>query len=188
MEMKHPSLLALLLALCTTMAACAGNEHRTTPDAVDLLEVERRANDAYANGRDEEAAQLYRDLVEQLPTEGPYWYRLGNALVRTGRHDDAAFAYQKSLQLDPDNGKAWHNLGLVRLHQAQTSFAAGVQNSTSGERVFDESLKLSAAVFSLIAPPSNQGATPRPDDGGGKTAGPEDAMTPATPTRPRTGS
>ncbi|GAB3339047.1 hypothetical protein GCM10027359_15900 [Marilutibacter aestuarii] len=151
--MKRFVVFCMLLPTCLAVAGCAGNEARSaTPPMGDIVELERHAEAAYANGRSEEASRLYRDLVEQIPGEALYWYRLGNALVRTGRQDDAAIAYQQCLKLDPGNGKAWHNLGLVRLHQAQVSFAAGVQNSDSGDRVFDESLKLSTAVFSLIAP------------------------------------
>ncbi|WP_167285363.1 tetratricopeptide repeat protein [Marilutibacter alkalisoli] len=147
----------LLVAFVIASGCATSGQKEVGPELNGLVEVERRASDAYANGRNEEAAQLYRSMVEQMPGEAEYWYRLANSLVRTGRQDDAAIAYQQTLRIDPDNAKAWHNLGIVRLRQAQASFATGVQNSSSGDRVFDESLRLSTAVFSLISPESKQG-------------------------------
>ena len=140
---------AIVLMLALVAAGCAGNEQVVKPDAGLLLEVERKADSAYESGDNESAARSYRTLVESMPNEATYWYRLANTLVRIGNYNDAASAYRRTLVLEPKNARAWHNLGIVRLRQAQQSFAQGVENSRAGDQVFDESLRLSSAVFSL---------------------------------------
>lgn len=114
-----------------------------------LVELERRADAAYTAGHNEQAALLYRDMVEAVPQQSEYWYRLANTLTRTERVNDAAEAYQQVLMRDPDNARAWHNLGVVRLMQAQSSFARGVEFGQPGDQVFENSLRLSTAVFDL---------------------------------------
>ena len=172
--MKPRAAIVLMLALAA--AGCAGGDRVVKSDAGSLLEVDRKADNAYRSGDNESAAQLYRALVKSMPNESPYWYRLANTLVRVGNHNDAALAYQRTLVLDPKNARAWHNLGIVRLRQAQQSFAQGVENSRAGDQVFDESLRLSSAVFTLVgaageetpnaepsaAEPHRTGSTPTP--------------------------
>lgn len=171
MPVWRGALLATMVALaaCTTgkkvakagASADAGVSTAVKADPADLLETERRAAAVYANGQYELAVPLYRTLVESMPMEAEYWYRLGNSLARTGHPNDAAVAYEQTLVRDPDNARAWHNLGVARLLQAQMSFAEGVKNSRSGEPVFDESLRLSTAIFSLTAADGQQKADPQ---------------------------
>ncbi len=152
---------AIVLMLALVVAGCASDDRLVKPDSGTLLDVDRKADSAYRSGDNEPAAELYRTLVESMPNESPYWYRLANTLVRVGNYNDAALAYQRTLVLDPKNARAWHNLGIVRLRQAQQSFAQGVENSRAGDQVFDESLRLSSAVFSLAG--AVGGETPNPE-------------------------
>lgn len=165
----------IVLMLALAAAGCAGRDRAVKSDAGSLLEIDSKAESAYRSGDDESAAQLYRVLVESTPNESPYWYRLANTLVRVGNYNDAALAYQRTLVLDPKNARAWHNLGIVRLRQAQQSFAQGVENSPAGAAVFEESLRLSSAVFSLVGaagektPGSDPSAAESPRTGSGPT-------------------
>lgn len=154
--------IAIIVVLLASVCGCAGGDRvvRTEPGA--LVDIDRRADDAYRGGDNELAARLYRTLVGSVPDESPYWYRLANTLVRTGDYHDAAAAYRRTLALDPENARAWHNLGIVRLRQAQQSFAQGVEHSRAGNPVFDESLRLSSAVFSLVGAAGKETPDPEP--------------------------
>ncbi len=151
--MKH---MAIIIVLLASVSGCAGGDQVVKAEPAALVDMDRQADDAYRAGDNELAARLYRTLVGSMPTESPYWYRLANTLVRTGDYHDAAAAYRRTLALDPENARAWHNLGIVRLRQAQQSFAQGVENSRAGKPVFEESLRLSSAVFSLVGAAGNE--------------------------------
>lgn len=168
---------AITLMLALAAAGCAGGDRVVKSDAGSLLEIDRNADSAYRFGDNETAAQLYRTLVESMPNESPYWYRLANTLVRVGDYNDAALAYQRTLMLDSKNARAWHNLGIVRLRQAQQSFAQGVENSRAGNPVFDESLRLSSAVFSLAGAAGEE--VPDPEPSATEPPGMESAPTPS---------
>src|SRR5690606_3713141 len=79
-----------------------------------LLEIEAQAAQAYRAQRSADAVRLYTSLLEAVPEEPEYWYRLANSLVRTGRYGEAELAYQHLLGLQQDHARAWHNLGNVR--------------------------------------------------------------------------
>ncbi|MBB1061997.1 tetratricopeptide repeat protein [Marilutibacter spongiae] len=165
MEMNQRIRVVACAALVLLAGGCAGGAatRAVTPaPQEDLVVLEQRADAAYRNGDDETAAVLYRDLVEAMPAEGEYWYRLGNALFRRANYEDASIAYRQVLAVDPANAKAWHNLGVVRVHQAQAAFAAGVQNAGEGGDVFDESLRLSTSLYSLMDESRDAGPPPGP--------------------------
>ena len=131
-------------------AAAADSVAAAVPaDARTLLEIERSAAAAYAEGRDAQAADLYLSLTRAAPAEASYWYRLANTLVRTSRYDDAAIAYRQALSREPTNARAWHNLGIVRMRQAQEAFSEGVKRSAKGDEVQQDSLRLSTSLYSL---------------------------------------
>lgn len=144
---------SLIMLLATALlAACASTAAPSDDRTAALLALHAEAGQAYASGRYADAASHYMALVKQRPRDASYWYRLGNALVRTGRFDDAAVAYQQTLVLEPDNGKAWHNLGVVRVQQAQAALAEAVKRADAGDDVFQDSLRLSTGLHSLVSP------------------------------------
>lgn len=156
------------LAACCLLAACASSPQVAgLPPASsagagvgELLALDTAAAQAYDAGSFADAAEQYMELVRQRPHDAAYWYRLANALVRTGALDDAAVAYQQVLVLDQGNDKAWHNLGVVRLQQAQAALAQAVKRADAGGEVFEDSLKLSTGLYTLVKPAIE--ATPRP--------------------------
>lgn len=165
------SRLIMVATVGLLLAACGSAPSRPPAPAPDTggavapgapLEIRARAEAAYAGGRYAEAATWYAELVKQIPAEGEYWYRLGNALVRSGRLEDAAFAYQRTLIIDESHGRAWHNLGVVRMRQAQEAFAEGIKTSDSTERVFQDSLRLSTGLYSLMEHGRSDADAPAP--------------------------
>jgi len=66
-----------------------------------------------AAGRNEEAAEAYRQAIALKPEVPGYYNNLGNVLARAGKIDEAKAAYMKSAELDPANAAtAWRNFGI----------------------------------------------------------------------------
>lgn len=96
------------------------------PDLLSLAEAVARGRYAFALGRYDEAARLYREAAafeSKIPyQEPPYWYypvsqSLGAALFRAGRHAEASQAFRTALLQSPRNG--WALYGLAQSEQAQ---------------------------------------------------------------------
>lgn len=66
-------------------------------------------------GRTEEAAALYRRLVEEDPEAPLVWTNLGNAEAALGRVAEAERAYRRALELAPDDPDALNNLAWLLL-------------------------------------------------------------------------
>jgi tetratricopeptide (TPR) repeat protein len=64
-------------------------------------------------GRNDEAAQAYKQAVAAKPDDPGYYNNLGNVLARAGKIDEARAAYTKSAELDPAKAAtAWRNFGI----------------------------------------------------------------------------
>jgi len=64
-------------------------------------------------GRNDEAAQAYKQAVAAKPDDPGYYNNLGNVLARAGKIEDARAAYTKSAELDPTKAAtAWRNFGI----------------------------------------------------------------------------
>lgn len=95
------------------------------PDLVALAEAVARGRMAVAQGRYDDAIDLYRKAIVlegRVPyQEPPYWYypvnqSLGGALFLAGRHDEASEAFRAALAQAPNNG--WALYGLARSEAA----------------------------------------------------------------------
>jgi tetratricopeptide (TPR) repeat protein len=73
-----------------------------------------RANQAYAEGRYEEAANGYESLVSSGSRHPNLFYDLGNAKYRLGDFGQAILNYERALALDPRHPEADANLRLAR--------------------------------------------------------------------------
>ena len=65
-------------------------EHLARPDGNVFRDLLRRGNKAFASGADQEALELYRELVEMAPAHPEALNNLGAALLRTGAYLDAS--------------------------------------------------------------------------------------------------
>jgi tetratricopeptide (TPR) repeat protein len=64
-------------------------------------------------GRNDEAAEAYKQATLAKPDDPGYYNNLGNVLARSGKIDDARAAYTKSAELDPTKAAmAWRNFGI----------------------------------------------------------------------------
>lgn len=71
------------------------------------------ANAAYADGRYEEAANLYQALIDEQPNATLY-YNLGNAQFKRGELAQAILNYERALRLQPNNKDAQYNLAFAQ--------------------------------------------------------------------------
>jgi Flp pilus assembly protein TadD len=74
-------------------------------------ELSDRAHELELAGRPREAADLYRRLVEECPTDAQLWLNYGNTLYALGQTNLAADAFRTSATCDPHFADAWNNLG-----------------------------------------------------------------------------
>src|SRR5438045_7267095 len=73
-----------------------------------------KANQAYADGRFEEAANDYESLIGSGNWNANLFYDLGNARYRLGDFGQAILNYERALALDPRHPEAEANLRLAR--------------------------------------------------------------------------
>src|ERR1700719_4267573 len=73
-----------------------------------------KANQAYNEGRFEEAADGYQDLGSSGNWNANLFYDLGNARFRLGDFGKAILNYERALALDPHHPEADANLRLAR--------------------------------------------------------------------------
>ena len=79
-----------------------------------LLRRFETANEAYAQGRYEQAVEGYRDILGAGYASVALYHNLGNAYVRLGRTGPAVWAYEKGRRLRPNDPRLRHNLEHVR--------------------------------------------------------------------------
>jgi len=73
-----------------------------------------RANQAYSEGRFQEAVDGYQDLANSGQWSANLFYDLGNAWFRLGNFGEAILNYERALALDPHHPEASANLAVVR--------------------------------------------------------------------------
>ena len=113
---------ALVLALpAAFLLGCESAPPREQAQ-LDLESVHAQAEQAYTDERWTEAERHYVVLVENVPREAEYWFRLANIYARTERPELAVRAYRDVLVRDAEHAKAWFNMGVVQLRQAANSF------------------------------------------------------------------
>lgn len=160
----------LLVLLLPALAGCASSPRDTRPET-DLVAMEQMAERAYHQGDYARAADLYAGIVEAMPDQAEYWYRLGNAYARQGLDQEAALSYRQSLALDSSNARGWHNLGMMHLRLANEAFGAGEKRGSKRARAHAENRRLAEATTRILndggapaggapedAPPAPQGA------------------------------
>lgn len=146
---------ALLLS-GLALAGCARTTRDTAPAApagIDPAAALADAEAAYATRDWARAEAGYLAAVRASPRDPQAWFKLGNVYFRRGEHELAARAYEETLRVAPDHAKAWHNLGVVRLHQADASFAHVLDAGEAGDAELAASAAAQRAIIGeAIAP------------------------------------
>lgn len=83
---------------------------------VPFEELARRAREAWAEGRSDEALRYYLAGVELNPLWDEGWWFVGSIHYEAGRFGEALAPFRRMLQLKPEAGPAWALLGLCEYH------------------------------------------------------------------------
>jgi tetratricopeptide (TPR) repeat protein len=67
----------------------------------------------FAQGRNDEAIEAYKQAIEIAPEQIFVWNNLGNLCLKIARNDEAMLAFQKTLKHNPKDPVAWNGLGSV---------------------------------------------------------------------------
>jgi tetratricopeptide (TPR) repeat protein len=112
----HPRFFPVALILAAPMAA---------QDSHDPAETAREAKTALAAGNFDHAAELYGQLVREMPQVAGLRLNLGIALFSAGRYGQAAAELRKARQMDPSLSPAslFLGLALARLGRRAESIA-----------------------------------------------------------------
>lgn len=65
-------------------------------------------------GDQEQAAAIYRNLLEQKPDQPQVWQNLGHALKTLGKQAEAVHAYRQAVTHQPSMGEAWWSLANLK--------------------------------------------------------------------------
>jgi tetratricopeptide (TPR) repeat protein len=115
--------LALVLGLLVTTACSDESPKGETPGAGAALEA---ALEAHAQGRLDEAIELYQQVLVLDPQNKFAYYNLGLIDQTQGRIDAASEEYQQALAVDPEFAPAMFNLAIVRSEQGNVDGAIGL--------------------------------------------------------------
>jgi len=99
------------------LSGCAG-----TMQSKDPIVSRREAVLAYKEGRFNDAAAKFEQLVTEVPKDSELWFRLGNSYAKADKPDLAITAYRNALLRNPEFGKAWYNLGVIQMQAALKAF------------------------------------------------------------------
>ena len=67
----------------------------------------------FAQGKNDEAIEAYKQAIEIAPEQIFVWNNLGNLCLKIMRNDEAMLAFQKTLKHNPKDTIAWNGLGTV---------------------------------------------------------------------------
>ena len=88
----------------------------------DLTLIREEAYQAYDSKDYNTAITQFEILVENVPEEEEFWFRLGNSYARSEKPQLAVRAYQNALLRDSTHEKAWYNMGITQLQIALKTF------------------------------------------------------------------
>ena len=96
-----------------------GNAAIVIKPAADRRDVLRTAILLEESGKHDDAAKLYRELLDRDPNSSLLWTNLGNVENRRGRREDAENAYRKAISVDQGARDALNNLAWMLYENAR---------------------------------------------------------------------
>jgi tetratricopeptide (TPR) repeat protein len=137
---------ALAIALTLSLPACAPAE---PPRPVDELIADARQLDL--DGRQDEAARLFRDALAQAPDSFDAHYGLARALDLAGAYDEARMHFARAIDLSPEGSRDQ----AVRMMGIAWTFAGNAEEAAPYfEQVFQR--RLDAGIYSGAAEVANE--------------------------------
>lgn len=117
-----------------------------TPDQLkanqEMQKLAGSALDAIRGGRDDEAIQLFNEIVIKVPTCRDCYYNLGQAYSHKQQYAEAEAAFKKTIELDPNAGDAY----------------TGLANVYNSQKKYDLAQEASAKAAELIGPADGAGS------------------------------
>jgi tetratricopeptide (TPR) repeat protein len=123
---KHFAFIALLLALFTVAASA------------DVQADFAKANKLFAERNYQQAADLYRLILDSGFPNSAVEYNLGNALYRLGSIGEARLHFERALRLDPSDPDSRSNIDIIEKRWLKQELRE--ENFTSPERVLNTTL------------------------------------------------
>lgn len=139
-----------VLMLAMVMLMLGGCAVSTPDTTADFSNTQGLAEEAYRKKDYIRATQLYKNLTDLAPTEGQYWFRLGNSYARLNNIDLALAAYREVLIRNPEDARAWYNSGILQLEQAASTFAEAMETLPDDDLLAEVSLELSRELLVLV--------------------------------------
>ena len=132
-----PSMQRLVVLACAVaLVACAGAPKRNDAAPISaaatvgedsLIELQERADQAYAEGRLLDAEQLYRRLLTAHPRSTHALLRLGNTQLRNSELDAAALSFRECIKYSPEDARCWNNLALTYVKMSSDTLEQSTQ-------------------------------------------------------------
>ena len=102
----------------------------------DVMFAYNKARALMAEGRNEEALELFDKSLERNPENGKVWYNKGCVLLEMGRNEEALEANVTALKFYPTDGLAWGNKGtalfnLGRFEEALPAFEKSLESDNN---------------------------------------------------------
>jgi hypothetical protein len=167
MAEKTMALLAVFLLTAGALVCSSPGTGRAQSAAAGLLD---QANQAYEEGRFEEAGRLYENILASGVIHGTVFYNLGNAYFKTDRLGQAILAYERARLLLPRDEDIAANLQLAReltvdkiVHEEPPLVIRGITYPAENLNT-DELTWLSFLLYLLTAVLAVAGILIRPDD------------------------
>jgi tetratricopeptide (TPR) repeat protein len=101
--MKNVLALILLIAVLTVIQTLSLSAQDKNPDTADPSQNFLAANQAYKEGRYEQAAALYENLLALGIINGSLYYNLGNSYLKAGKSGKALVNYRRAELFMPRN-------------------------------------------------------------------------------------
>lgn len=123
---------ALVITFCAfVLTGCAGK----SGDSANVFDYEQTATEAYSKGDYPLAVEQYELLVERIPKDPNFWFKLANSYAKNKEPNKAIRAYQNTLLRDTTYEKAWYNMGIIQMQQALRTFIDMQKTLPAGSKV-----------------------------------------------------
>ena len=103
----------VLISLIVLLYACNAVNSLSAAVQKSPSEIFEMANQAYQNGSNKEAAELYQALINQGYLNASLWYNLGNTYARTGKKGMALVMYERARRLAPRDPDLLKNIEII---------------------------------------------------------------------------
>ncbi len=123
---------------------------------------------SFQDGRYEEAAAAYEQLVAEDPTDSAILASYGGVLGALGRYDEALEQLDRALAIEPLNAEAYHNRGLI--HERRGDPGAAISEYSSALRYRPGYEPSAAALMRLTGSASSGGPATPPEQLAAKLA------------------